>query len=437
MHKTTARLFGVLFTVVLAVAACGGDADTNTNTSPDGDPAEGSNADPVDDIAADSDTGQAAEPDDASCAADGDDCMVMLDGGDDGEHHHGEGIEVPDAMAVPEITIELTADPSSGQNLHVTLANFIVAPERASTDPVDGEGHMHLYVDGERVMRFYNQWLHLDLEPGSHTVMVELSANNHSAYLRGGDPIRAAVDIEVPEGEALHSHAEVHNVDAVDAPGVVVEVSEDPKSGWNVVATLDGFSLTPANASADHVAGEGHLHLFVDGIRVTRLYGPWWHLSELTEGDHEISVEFATNDHRSYAVNGIAVSGSVTVSVAADRASEPAESEGDHNHGDHDEPGDHEDEPEPGNDVGTAIRIDFDGGDVSVADDRISIDRGDEVRLHITSDVAEHVHVHGYDIFVDVSAGETVTVTFVADVPGVFEVEFEDSFTFVTELQVS
>ncbi len=55
----------------------------------------------------------------------------------------------------------------------------------------------------------------------------------------------------------------------------------------------------------------------------------------------------------------------------------------------------------------------------------------------MTSDVAEHVHVHGYDVFVDVAAGETAMAMFTSDVPGVFEVEFEDSHAFITELQVS
>ena len=56
--------------------------------------------------------------------------------------------------------------------------------------------------------------------------------------------------------------------------------------------------------------------------------------------------------------------------------------------------------------------------------------------LVITSDVTEHVHVHGFDLFADVAAGETATLVFEADVPGVFEIEFEDSFTFITELEV-
>ena len=52
--------------------------------------------------------------------------------------------------------------------------------------------------------------------------------------------------------------------------------------------------------------------------------------------------------------------------------------------------------------------------------------------------VAE-VAAHGTGVIghvADVAAGETATLVFEADVPGVFEVEFEDSFTFITELEV-
>ena len=427
MHKMTARLFGVLFTIVVAVAACGGDDDVTNAISPAGSDGtvESPEGDPPGDATAGDDTADDGMADDSSCAADGDDCMVMLGGEDDGGHHHDDGIEVSDTMAVPALSIDLTADPSSGQNLQVTLANFAITPEQASTDPVDGEGHLHLYVDGERVLRFYNEWLHLSLEAGDHTIEVEVSANNHNAYTVECDPIRAAAAITVPVSEAAPSHDETHDVDAADAPGIAVDVFDDPKSGWNVHVTVEGFTVTPENVSTDHIEGQGHLHLYVDGVRVTRLYGPWWHLGELTEGDHEISVELATNNHRVYAVNGAALAGSATVSVSADRAAEAADGDGD------------DDDIEHMDDTDVSIQIDFTGGDVTVDDDRISIDRDSTVGLQITSDVADHVHIHGYDIFIDVAAGETVMVTFLADVSGVFEVEFEDSLTFVTELQVS
>jgi hypothetical protein len=46
------------------------------------------------------------------------------------------------------------------------------------------------------------------------------------------------------------------------------------------------------------------------------------------------------------------------------------------------------------------------------------------------------VHVHGYDLTVDTVPGQPVTVEFTADIPGVFEVELEESKLPLTRLQV-
>lgn len=56
---------------------------------------------------------------------------------------------------------------------------------------------------------------------------------------------------------------------------------------------------------------------------------------------------------------------------------------------------------------------------------RKSVDKGDRVVLVVTSDVADEVHLHGYDISRDVEAGGTVRIAFRAKLPGRFEVELE------------
>jgi hypothetical protein len=54
---------------------------------------------------------------------------------------------------------------------------------------------------------------------------------------------------------------------------------------------------------------------------------------------------------------------------------------------------------------------------------KVEVATGDHVHLSVTSDHADEVHVHGYDIEKEVSAGGTVTIDFTADIPGQFEVE--------------
>ena len=64
-------------------------------------------------------------------------------------------------------------------------------------------------------------------------------------------------------------------------------------------------------------------------------------------------------------------------------------------------------------------------------------DAGDEVRFEVQSDIAEHVHVHGYDVIQDVEPGKPVVFAFPAEIEGVFEVELEDSATQIAELTVN
>lgn len=82
------------------------------------------------------------------------------------------------------------------------------------------------------------------------------------------------------------------------------------------------------------------------------------------------------------------------------------------------------------------VDVGFDGSTVAVADDRIEVNVGSTVALVVTSEVADHIHLHGYDLFVDVVPGVPAVMTFTADIPGLFEVEFEDSGRFIAELAV-
>jgi FtsP/CotA-like multicopper oxidase with cupredoxin domain len=49
--------------------------------------------------------------------------------------------------------------------------------------------------------------------------------------------------------------------------------------------------------------------------------------------------------------------------------------------------------------------------------------RGETVRLVVTSDAADEIHVHGYDLTQNPAPGKPVRFRFEADIEGVFEVE--------------
>jgi heme/copper-type cytochrome/quinol oxidase subunit 2 len=82
------------------------------------------------------------------------------------------------------------------------------------------------------------------------------------------------------------------------------------------------------------------------------------------------------------------------------------------------------------------IRVQVAGNHVQTASRRVKVKLDSQVRLEVTADRAEEVHLHGYDRKVDVEPGKQATLEFTADTPGVFEVELEEKGLKLLELQV-
>jgi hypothetical protein len=66
----------------------------------------------------------------------------------------------------------------------------------------------------------------------------------------------------------------------------------------------------------------------------------------------------------------------------------------------------------------------------------ISVTKGDRVRFDVQSDVADEIHVHGYDFMKDVKAGGRISFDFKAKIDGAFEIELEGRKEQIAELQV-
>ena len=89
--------------------------------------------------------------------------------------------------------------------------------------------------------------------------------------------------------------------------------------------------------------------------------------------------------------------------------------------------------PAPATD--NVVSVTFRGGTVAGAS-RQRAPVNQPVVVRVTSDVADEVHVHGYDKHAAVAAGGTVDIRFDADIPGVFEVELERAHKLLFTLEV-
>ncbi|HWM55138.1 MAG TPA: hypothetical protein VNO20_07110 [Solirubrobacterales bacterium] len=67
----------------------------------------------------------------------------------------------------------------------------------------------------------------------------------------------------------------------------------------------------------------------------------------------------------------------------------------------------------------------------------LEYDAGEQVRFRVSSDKADEVHVHGYDVEEEIPAGRTATLSFPADIEGIFEVELHGSEKQIAELRVN
>ena len=84
----------------------------------------------------------------------------------------------------------------------------------------------------------------------------------------------------------------------------------------------------------------------------------------------------------------------------------------------------------------TPVEIAVRDGEVS-GPERVELARGQQFVLVVQSDVADEVHVHGYDLMEDVAPGRPARFSFRVDDAGRFDVELEQRHQPLTELVVS
>ncbi len=85
-------------------------------------------------------------------------------------------------------------------------------------------------------------------------------------------------------------------------------------------------------------------------------------------------------------------------------------------------------EPPPdGPDQPRAVRIELTGHVPAGGVKTVVVAKGQPIRFTVTSDEADDVHVHGYDVEQPVGPGAPATFGFRADVEGIFEVESHEA----------
>ncbi len=113
------------------------------------------------------------------------DVVASEKGNDSTGHGHQHGAETRewDGEDMPRLSLDVQPDPAAGWNLLFDYSHFQLNPRNASQHHVVGEGHTHIYINGEKQTRLYGRAHHLaSLPPGQVEVAVRLSSNDHLEY---------------------------------------------------------------------------------------------------------------------------------------------------------------------------------------------------------------------------------------------------------------
>ena len=224
---------------------------------------------------------------------------------------HDEAIALEDAVSV---ALEADVDDDGGVNVRILTDNWRWSPENVNGAHIAGEGHAHIYADGVKLNRVYGPRYHIGgLEAGEREIRVTLNANSHNELRVNGEPLEAALTVNVPD--AAHTH-KAHSQAAAAADGAMsidARAHPDAPGEYNLHVATSGFAFGDGNGG-----GDGYGLVSIDGEAHARMYEAWHKLPKLEAGEHTIGVALVNNANMPYAWQGAPVEASVVVHIAED-----------------------------------------------------------------------------------------------------------------------
>ncbi len=141
------------------------------------------------------------------------------------------------------------------------------------------------------------------------------SGDTHGESAHGGDHEHSEMEGHDSATAEEHSHGTLAVLEGQPTPEVTLTVHDDALRGWNLEVELENFTLAPDEVNEASNTIEGHAHLYVNGVKITRLYGPWYYLESLPSGEQELRVELNANGHEVLTYDGEAIADTVIITV--------------------------------------------------------------------------------------------------------------------------
>ena len=112
------------------------------------------------------------------------------------------------------------------------------------------------------------------------------------------------------------AHHPGHKIEANKPyPSVNLEIYEDNIDGYNLFIKLENFILTPMDVGKKNKSNSGHMHLYVNDIKIGRVYSNWFHIPGryFNLKENIIRITLNSNLHDSFAINGNPIESEIKV----------------------------------------------------------------------------------------------------------------------------
>ena len=79
----------------------------------------------------------------------------------------------------------------------------------------------------------------------------------------------------------LFAHHPGNKIEAIfPYPTLDLKVFKDSMDGYNIFIDIKNFKLDPSQAGKENKDNTGHLHLYVNDIKIGRVYSEWFHIPQ-------------------------------------------------------------------------------------------------------------------------------------------------------------
>jgi hypothetical protein len=113
----------------------------------------------------------------------------------------------------------------------------------------------------------------------------------------------------------MHSHEGFSVADDVETPSVSIQSLVDTMSGVNLRVETENYTFTPESVGGEPQQNAGHAHVYVNDVKIARLYSNWIYISgdNLEPGENTVRVTLNADSHSEWQVDGQTVAAEIIV----------------------------------------------------------------------------------------------------------------------------